>query len=168
MVKQILVSNVKPNVMKTFSFILLMSLSATLSFAQEISFRSNREKQTEKSKLFIKESARSAVRNNFIQEMMSYRMNQQVVIAVSPKTTFKGRVSAITNDAPGLQTIIMQSTETPGLVLSLSKLDIKGEGTIYRGVMISKNHSDMLMLEKDSQTGEYVWNKKEVSHMIPD
>jgi hypothetical protein len=154
--------------MKTLSLVLLMSLSATLSFAQEISFRSNREKQTEKSKLFIKESARIAVRNNFIAEMINYRMNQQVEIAVTPKTTFKGKVSAITNDAPGLQTIIMQSTETPGLVLSISKLDIKGEGTIYRGIMISKNHSDMLMLEKDTETGEYVWNKKEVAHAIPD
>lgn len=154
--------------MKTFSLVLLLSLAASLSFAQEVSFRSNREKQTEKSKLFIKESARFAVRSQFIQEMMSYRMNQPVNIALSPKTTFKGKVTAITQDAPGLQTIIMQSTETPGLVLSISRLDVKGEGTTYRGVMISKNHSDLLMMEKDSKTGEYVWNKKEVSHMIPD
>ena len=154
--------------MKTLSLVLLMSLATTLSFAQEVSFRSNREKQTEKSKLFIKESARFAVRNNFIPEMMNYRLNQQVEIALSPKTTFKGKVTAITHDAPGLQTIIMQSTETPGVVLSVSKLDIKGEGTTYRGVMISKNHSDLLMMEKDAKTGEYVWNKKEVAHMIPD
>jgi len=99
---------------------------------------------------------------------MAYRLNQQVLVQISPKTSFKGKVTAITNDAPGLQTIIMQSTETPGMVLSLSKLDIKGESTVYRGVMMSKNAGDMLMLEKDPATGEYNWNKKQVSHMIPD
>ena len=154
--------------MKKFSIVLMLSFAFTLTYAQEVSFRSNREKQSEKSQMFMKESARFAVRNNFVNEVMAYRLNQQVSVQISPKTNFKGKVTAITNDAPGLQTIIMQSTETPGQVLSLSKLDIKGEGTIYRGVMMSKNASDMLMLEKDPATGEYNWNKKQVSHMIPD
>jgi hypothetical protein len=154
--------------MKTLSLVLLMSLSATLTFAQDVSFRSNREKQTQKTKLFIGESSRFAVRKSLPRELMNYQLNQQVEVAISSKTTFKGKVTAITNDAPGLQTIIMQSSETPGLVLSISKLDIQGEGTTYRGVLISKNHSDLLMMEKDSKTGEYIWSKKEVAHMIPD
>lgn len=154
--------------MKKFSLVLMLGFAFTLTNAQEVSFRSNREKQSEKSQLFIKESARTAVRKNFVNDVMSYRLHQTVTVQISPKTSFKGKVTAITNDAPGLETIIMQSTETPGLVLSLSKLNIKGEGTVYRGVMMSKHASDMLMLEKDPATGEYNWNKKQVSHMIPD
>ncbi|MFN9710107.1 MAG: hypothetical protein ACK55K_01695 [Bacteroidota bacterium] len=159
---------VKPNVMKKFSIVLLACFTAALVNAQEVSFRSNREKQSAKSSFFSKESARFAVRKNLINEVMSYRMNQEVNIQITPKTSFKGKVTAVTNDAPGLQTIILQSSETPGLVLSLSKIEIKGEDAIYRGVMISKNHSDLLLLEKDAVTGEYNWNKKEVAHMIPD
>jgi hypothetical protein len=34
--------------------------------------------------------------------------------------------------------------------------------------MISKKHSDMLMMEKDPVTGNYTWNKKQVSHMLAD
>jgi hypothetical protein len=62
----------------------------------------------------------------------------------------------------------MKSTETPGLVLSLSRLEIAGEGVTYRGMMMGTGYSDMLMLEKDPATGSYVWNKKEIAHMIPD
>jgi hypothetical protein len=159
---------VKPNVMKKFSIVLLALVTATIVKAQEVSFRSNREKQSQKSQLFLKESARFAPRKNFIGEVMSYKLNDQVEVEITPKTIFKGKVTAITNDAPGLHTIIMQSSENPGLVLSLSKLEVKGEGATYRGVMISKNHVDMLMFEKDPTTGEYNWNKKQVSHMIPD
>jgi hypothetical protein len=154
--------------MKKFSIVLLAIITATIVKAQEVSFRSNREKQSAKSSLFIKESARFAPQKNFIGDVMSFRLNQAVNIEITPKTIFKGKVTAITNDAPGLQTTIMQSSEIPGLVLSVSKLEVKGEGIVYRGVMISKNHNDMLMLEKDAATGEYTWNKKQVAHMIPD
>jgi hypothetical protein len=159
---------VKPNVMKKFSIVLLALITATTIKAQEVSFRSNREKQSQKSQLFLKESARFSSRKSFVGEVMSYKIDQQVEVEITPKTRFKGKVTAITNDAPGLQTVIMQSSEIPGLVLSLSKLEIKGEGTTYRGIMISKNHNDLLMFEKDQTTGEYVWNKKQVAHTIPD
>jgi hypothetical protein len=35
-------------------------------------------------------------------------------------------------------------------------------------MMMGTGYSDMLMLEKDPATGSYVWNKKEIAHMIPD
>jgi hypothetical protein len=154
--------------MKTLPFVLLLCLAGYFTSAQDITFRSNREKQLYKPQLFVKEAARLSVRQNFINEMLTLRLNQQVTIQVTPKTNFKGRVSAIKNEVPGLQTYILQSSEIPGLVLSISKLEKNGEAPVYRGIMISKDHSDMLMLEKDIQTGEYVWNKKQVAHVIPD
>jgi hypothetical protein len=154
--------------MKKFSIVLLACFTSALVNAQEVSFKSNREKQSGKPSLFTKESARFAVRSNFINEVLAYRVSQEVNIQITPKTNFKGKVTAITNDAPGLQTIIMESSEMQGLVLSLSKIEIKGEEPLYRGIMISKDHNDLLMLEKDAVTGTYNWNKKQVAQMIPD
>jgi hypothetical protein len=147
---------------------MLACFIATLANAQEAIFKSNRVKQKNKTQLFARSSARLNIQNNFIQEVMSYKAGQQVTLQVSNDLLFKGVVSAITHDAPELTTVIMRSTETPGLVLSVSKLEIRGAGVTYRGIMTSKNHSDMFMMEKNMATGEYVWNKKEVAHMIPD
>jgi hypothetical protein len=158
----------KPKVMKKLSIVMLACFTLTLANAQEATFRSNRIKQFEKSQLFAKSSARLNVQHNFLHEIMSYKEGQEVVVQVSPEILFKGKVGAITHDAPELTTVIMQSSEIPGLVLSVSKIEVKGEGVVYRGIMTSKHHSDMLMMEKNPATGEYVWNKKAVAHMIPD
>jgi hypothetical protein len=154
--------------MKKLQFALLLCLSATLSFAQDVHFKSGREKSSNKPQLFAKEPARISVKADFFNKVLSFKVDQRVTVAVASTVSFSGKVTAITHDAPGLETIIMQSTETPGLVLSLSKVNIPGEGIQYRGIMMSKGHSDMLMLEKDMVTGNYVWNKKSVAHMIPD
>jgi hypothetical protein len=53
-------------------------------------------------------------------------------------------------------------------VLSISKIEVNGAEPVYRGIMISKDHSDLMMLEKDTQSGKYVWNKKPVANVIPD
>lgn len=100
-------------------------------------------------------------------EVMSYQVNQDVNVQISGQTDFKGKVTAITHDAPGLTTVIMRSSEIAGLVFSVSRLEHEG-GVIYRGVMLSKGHRDMMMLEQDEASNDYVWNKKEVAHMIAD
>lgn len=160
--------------MKKLLTVLLFCLPAALANAQDgPQFSSGREKHDGKPQLISTSASARAkskfpVRRAFINEVMGYRLNQTVQLQVIDGFQFKGKVSAITHDAPGLETIIMQSTETKGLVLSISKIKAQ-DGTIsYRGMMMSTNHSDMLMLERDPVTGEYFWNKKTVSHMIPD
>jgi hypothetical protein len=154
--------------MKKLSIALLFSFATAFAFSQDLHFKSGKEKQQNKPQLFAKEASRFSVRPEFFNQMLSSRVQQQVAITITPKTVFRGTVTAITHDAPGLETIIMKSTETPGLVLSLSRLEIAGEGVTYRGMMMGTGYSDMLMLEKDPATGSYVWNKKEIAHMIPD
>ncbi|MBU6157707.1 MAG: hypothetical protein KGP35_01635 [Bacteroidetes bacterium] len=153
--------------MKKFSVILFLLIAAGVSNAQEISFRSNRMKLSDKTKLFNLESARFKSKVSMMSEVMSYQLNQEVRLQISSKTSFKGKVTAITNDAPGLTTVIMKSSEIAGLVFSVSRLEHEGNVT-YRGVMLSKGHSDMMLLEQDEINNDYVWNKKEVSHMIAD
>jgi hypothetical protein len=154
--------------MKKLSIALLLCFVSYLSNSQDLHFRSGKEKNQDKPQLFSKEASRFSVRPEFINQMLSGRTQQQVTVQVSPKTTFNGKVTAITHDAPGLETIIMHSSEVPGLVLSISRLEIPGKGTTYSGVMISRDHRDLLMMEKDPVTGQYLWNKKEVSSMILD
>ena len=154
--------------MKKFSTLLIACFIASLTNAQDVIFKSNHQRQSEKSQLFARSSARVSVKKSFVDDVMSYREGEQVSVQVSPEILFKGKVSAITHDAPELTTVIMQSSEIPGLVLSISRIEIKGEGTTYRGIMTSKNHSDMLLMEKNNATGEFVWNKKTVAHVIPD
>jgi hypothetical protein len=153
--------------MKKLSIILLILIAAKVSNAQAVSFRSNRMKQVEKTRLFNLESARFKSKTSFMSEAMSYQVNQEVTLEISGQTGFKGKVTAITHDAPGLTTVIMKSSEIAGLVLSISRLETEGSVT-YRGVMLSKGHSDMMMLEQDEVSNDYVWNKKEVAHMIAD
>jgi hypothetical protein len=154
--------------MKKLLTVLLLCLSATFSIAQDLQFSSGREKHDGKPQLLTNLSTKISVRSNFFEEVMNYKINQQVSINVTEGFLFNGNVTAKTNDAPGLETLIIQSTEKEGLVLSLSKLVLQDQTIVYRGVLISKHHSDLLMLEKDIVTGNYNWNKKNVSLMISD
>jgi hypothetical protein len=154
--------------MKTLSIALLFVLAATTTFSQDLHFKSGKEKNQNKPQLFAKESSRFSAGPEFFNQILSGRLQQQLTVRLTSKTTFRGKVTSITHDAPGLETITLKSTETPGLVLSLSRVEIPGEGVVFRGMMMSAGHSDMLMLEKDAVTGQYLWNKKQVAHMIPD
>lgn len=154
--------------MKKLLFAILFCNFAFLSFSQEVKFSSGREKHDGKPQLFQSVSPKFSFKVSLIDEVMNYRLQQDVEIDLTPGLLFTGKVSSITNDAPGLQTITIQSSEKGGLVLSFSKLVLPDQSIIYRGMFQSKNHSDMLMLEQDAVTGLYNWNKKQVSHLLSD
>ena len=154
--------------MKKLLFAILFCNFAFLSFSQELQFASGREKHDSKPQLFQGVSAKFSYKVSLIDEVISYRLQQDIVIGLTPDLSFTGKVSSITNDAPGLTTITIQSSENGGQVLSFSKLVLPDQSIIYRGLVQSKNHSDMLMLEKDPVTGLYNWNKKQVSHLLSD
>ncbi len=132
-----------------------------------VHFSNGKEKHDSKPQLF-KSFTKKTVTNEFLNTVMSYRLQQQITVRISDNTTFKGKVTAITNDAPGLQTVIMQSTEVKGLILSVSRLVQSNNNPVFRGIMTSQLHNDLLIMERDPITGSYAWNKKNVSHMIAD
>jgi hypothetical protein len=52
--------------------------------------------------------------------------------------------------------------------MSVSRLILPDNTIVFRGIITSPKHSDMLMLELDPVTGLYNWNKKQVSHLLSD
>ena len=154
--------------MKKLLFAILFCNFAFLSFSQDVKFASGREKHDSKPQLFQNVLSKFSFKVSQIDEVMNYHLHQNVEIDLTPGLLFAGSVSSITNDAPGLTTITIQSSEKGGLVLSFSKLVLPNQSIIYRGLVQSKNHSDMLMLEQDAVTGLYNWNKKQVSHLLSD
>lgn len=154
--------------MKKLLFVLLTCLSVTLSFSQDLSFTSGREKHDSKPQLFSNLSTKFSVRPDFMDEVLNAKLNQQLSIAITEGLVFNGNVSAKTNEIQGLKTVTIQSTEKEGLVLSVSKLVLPDQTIVYRGIITSKYHNDLLLLEKDAITGIYYWNKKKVSHLISD
>ena len=154
--------------MKKLVFVLVCSTFSILSYSQELKFESGRQKHDGKPAMFNTVASRFAPSQNFINDVMNYRLNQQVDLVVTNGFRFKGEVTAITSDAPGLTTVTIQSTDRPGLLLSISKTTLPDQTVTYRGIMLSKKHSDMLMMEKDPVTGNYNWNKHQVSNMLAD
>lgn len=161
--------------MKTLSLAVVFCIALLSTKAQfstelkqdDVHFTSGKDKHDHKPQLF-KSFTKQTVTNEFLNTLMSYQVNQQVTIRIADNITFKGKVTAITNSAPGLHTVILQSSETKGLVLSVSRLIQANKAPTYMGVMTSQSHKDLLLMEKDPITGYYAWNKKNVSHMIAD
>lgn len=154
--------------MKKLVLVLALSILSTYSFSQEVTFQSGRQKHDGKPAMFGTVNSRFAPSQTFINDVMNFRLNQQVDLFITNGLRFKGQVTSITSDAPGLTTVTVQSTDRPGLLLSISKTTLPDQTVTYRGIMISKKHSDMLMMEKDPVTGNYTWSKKQVSHMLAD
>lgn len=154
--------------MKQLVLVLAFSILSTYSFSQEFKFESGHQKHASKPSMFGTVNSRFAPSQTFINDVMNFRLNQQVDLFITNGLRFKGQVTSITSDAPGLTTITVQSTDRPGLLLSLSKTTLPDQTIAYRGLMMSRKHSDMLMMEKDPVTGNYTWNKKQVASMLAD
>lgn len=154
--------------MKPLALMLALCMLSAYSFAQEIKFESGRQKHDNKPAMFGTVSSRFAPSQTFLTDVMNFRLNQEVDIFVTNGLRFKGKVTAVTSDAPGLTTVTLQSSDKPGLLLSLSRVILPDQSISYRGIMMSKKHSDLLMMEKDAVTGNYTWTKKQVSNMLAD
>ncbi|MBP6686237.1 MAG: hypothetical protein KA160_00160 [Lacibacter sp.] len=154
--------------MKKLVFALAFCTLSIFSFSQEVQFESGRQKHDGKPAMFNSVAARFAPSQTFITDVMNTRLNQTVDLFVTNGFRFKGEVTAISSDAPGLTTVTVQSTDRPGLLLSISRITLPDQTITYRGIMFSSKHSDMLMMEKDPVTGSYNWNRKQVSNMIAD
>ncbi len=155
--------------MKKLIIVLLFSLPAFVAVAQEDAmFSSGRQKHDTKPQLFSTLPSKFSLKTGLIDEIMNTKLNQQVSLLVTEGFTFYGRVISKTSDAPGLETVTIESTEKQGFVFTLSKTNVAGEGVIYKGLLLSRNHSDIILLEKNLVTGVYEWIKKYLSQMISD
>lgn len=154
--------------MKKLVFVLAFCTLSIFSFSQEQQFQSGREKHDGKPSMFSNVASRFAPSQTFINDVMNARLNETIDLVITNGFRFKGEVTAISSDAPGLTTVTVQSKDRSGLILSISKTTLPDRSVIYRGIILSQKHSDMLMMEQDPVTGSYNWNKKQVSHMIAD
>ena len=154
--------------MKKLVFVLAFCTLSIFSFSQEQQFQSGREKHDGKPSMFTNVSSRFAPSQTFINDVMNARLNETIDLVITNGFRFKGEVTAITSDAPGLTTVTVESKDRSGLILSISRTTLPDRSVVYRGIMLSQKHSDMLMMEKDAVTGSYNWNRKQVSHMIAD
>lgn len=155
--------------MKKLLFVLLLSLSVTASFAQEeLKFSSGRDKHDGKPQLFASLSQKFSVTTGFIDELMNSKKNQEVTLQVTDGFAFTGKVISRSSEVPGLETVTAESTERKGLILTVSKITTPDEGVIYRGMLSSRDFSDIILLEKDIVTGLYQWTKKKLSQAISD
>lgn len=156
--------------MKKITLILLMCLSVSaVTMAQdEIHFPSGRDKHDGKPQFFAHLSPKFSVKNGFVNDLLSAKLNDQLNITVTEGFVFNGKVTSKTNEGNGLETITIESQQKKGLLLSVSRY-VKPDGSVeYMGVITSREISDIIMMEKDAITGNYQWIKKSVSQMILD
>ncbi len=154
--------------MKKLFFSLLLCACASFSFSQDYQFQSGREKYDGKPQLFQNIAQKFPVKTNFIDEVMSATTKEAVVFSVTDGLAFKGTVSSKLNESQGLTTVTIQSSEINDLFLTVSKVVMPDQSVVYRGILMSKSHSDILVLDKDPVTGNYNWNKMKLSMLLPD
>ncbi|WP_407525093.1 hypothetical protein PDL71_02930 [Lacibacter sp. MH-610] len=155
--------------MKKLAFILVMSLSVSAAFSQEdFHFTSGKEKHDGKPQQFKHLSSKFSVKPGFLNEILSVRLDEQVSFQLADGFVFSGKVITKTRESNGLEIVTVESQQKKGLILSVSKFT-KADGSIdFMGLITSRDISDMIMLEKDIITGNYMWTRKNLSQMIAD
>jgi hypothetical protein len=151
---------------KLLSTVLATCLLSLHSFSQEINFRSAKEKETNKKALFSNAAERVSIGTNFIQKVFELPKGKGTTIKFADNLQLVGEV--VTNDLqPNLQTITMKCTNYTGALLTISKVTLKDGSVMYTGAILNQQSKDIIMLEKDA-TGNYAWQKKNLSDLIED
>ena len=141
---------------------------ALFGTAQDLNFPSGKVKHDGKPVRFrgMQQNQRFAADNASLHQMMGFSVNQKVTIPVAAGYVFKGIVTERRNETPDLFTVVIRSTEDESLLFSISRVMISGQ-PVFRGIIVSKNNSDMIMLEPDD-AGNHNWNVVKVSSLIAD
>jgi len=147
--------------MKLFNLILICFLFYFQSFSQSIVFQSAKERNANKPQLFIKDSIKALFNEEYIEDILSMSLDEDVEIELTKHTTFKGRVILIHNTSTDVVTMSLKSHDIDSLTLIPDEV-------IYRCLLMSNTHKDALVLEKDEHDGKYYWTRKEVADLIPD
>jgi hypothetical protein len=139
----------------------------TTSFSQTIQFQTAKDRNVNKPQLFTKDTTKSLFNENYIEDILSMSIDGEVEIELTKNTIFKGKVTSIHNHDP-TNIMALKSYDIKDLMLIVSKVTIMPGEVIYRALLMSNDHKDILVLEKDDHDGKYYWNKKEASDLIPD
>jgi len=148
-------------------FVILLTALITTSFSQTIQFQSAKDRNVNKPQLFTKDTTKSLFNEYYIDDVLSMSIDEEVEIELTKHTTFKGKVTSIHNHHP-TNIMALKSHDVKDLMLIVSKVIIMPGEIMYRALLISNDHKDVLVLEKDDHDGKYYWNKKEVADLIPD
>jgi hypothetical protein len=154
--------------MKLFNLILICFLFYFQCFSQSIVFQSAKERNANKPQLFIKDSIKALFNEEYIEDILSMSLDEDVEIELTKHTTFKGRVILIHNTSTDVVTMSLKSHNVDSLTLILSRVTVIPDEVIYRCLLMSNTHKDVLVLEKDKHDGKYYWTRKEVADLIPD
>lgn len=138
------------------------------SFSQPLIFQSAKERNVNKPQLFIKDSIRSLFNEGYIEDILSMSINEDVEIELTKHTIFKGSVISIHNYPTNIVTMSLRSHNVDSLILIVSKVTIMPGQVVYRSLLMSNSHKDILILEKDNHDEKYYWIRKEVADLIPD
>lgn len=154
--------------MKNMYLTMALLVCALVGVAQELQFPSGKEKHDAKPVKFhgIPHNQRFIADNAGLQRIMGYQTAQKVTIPVAAGYVFKGVVIGRQQQTPDLFTVTIRSTEDENLMLSLSRVMINGQ-PVFRGIIISKQNSDLMMLEPDD-AGNHFWNLVKVSSLLAD
>ena len=144
--------------MKKLITVLFIILSS-FSFAQEFQWRKERDKN--KPSLFTKDSILSKLQPTFIEQLSNVEIHDVVNLRVTTFTKMEGIVTRVIK-TDNLISITINSLEINGLILIYSDSKLETGEHIYRAMLMSKNHKDVLILENK------YWYKKELSDLIPD
>lgn len=144
--------------MKKLITVLFIILSS-FSFSQEFQSRKDRDKN--KPELFTKDSVLSKLQPTFIEQISNVERHDIVSLRITKYTKLEGIVTRVIK-TDNLISITINSLELNGLILIYSDNKLESGEHIYRAMLMSKNHKDVLILENS------YWHKKEMSDLIPD
>jgi hypothetical protein len=139
----------------TILFILLSSFS----FAQE--FQPRKEKDKNKPSLFVKDSVISKLQPTFIEQLSKVERHDIVSLRVTTHTKIEGIVTRFIK-MEKLISLTVNSLEIQNLILIYTDITTETGEHIYKAIIMSKEHKDVLILENN------YWYKKEMSDLIPD
>ena len=123
-------------------------------------FRS-KDKDKDKPELFTKDSLLSNLQPTFIEKLSNAERHDIVSLRITKYTKLEGIVTRVIK-TDNLISITINSLEINGLILIYSDSKLETGEHIYRAMLMSKNHKDVLILENK------YWYKKELSDLIPD
>jgi hypothetical protein len=147
-------------------FILLVLIFICFSSLGQ-DFDSGEDKNKNKPTLFNRDSIPSQASQTDLENLLILEERDEARLKITQNTSFRGKVCAV-NEYSHYKSIAICSDEVDGLVLIVSRLDLRNGKIEYRSILISRLHKDMLFLQIDPETNTYYWHKKEQSKIIQD
>lgn len=154
--------------MKTMLLSSLLLMGSLWTNAQEPRFPSGKEKYDGKPARFanVPKDKSFGIENAVLHRLVALELRETATVPFAEQFNFKGIVTEKRSDSPQQQTLTMRALDDEQLICSISRLNIDGK-TIFRGIILRPNESDVLILEPD-EMGNHVWKKVLRSSLLAD